>query len=97
MVGEAVLHGAVVADVVVKVLWLLRRARVFAGPFVRLERALGEAAADLVRGGPHHLRVVAHFEQIVERRAVREVVLLQKPRLDGKHPDSRERERNLRQ
>jgi len=53
---------------------------------VDFQRALGKTAADLVRSRPHHLRVVAHFKQIILRRAVSEIVLLQEPRLDGKHP-----------
>jgi hypothetical protein len=32
---------------------------------------------------------VAHFKQIILRRAVSKIVLLQEPRLDGKHPSLR--------
>ena len=52
----------------------------------QFERTPRESAADFVRCGPHHVRVMAHFEEVVLWRAVREVVFFQKPRLDGKHP-----------
>ena len=54
--------------------------------FVLFQWAFGETAADLVRGRPHHLRVMTHFEEIIARRTVREIVLLQKPSLGGEHP-----------
>lgn len=47
---------------------------------------LGEPATDFVRRGPHHLGVMTHFKKVVFRGAVRKVVLLQEPCLDGKHP-----------
>lgn len=62
-------HGAVVADVVVE--------RFPPGATLR---TFGQPAADLVRGGPHHLRVVPDAVQIVPGGAVREVLPLQKPR-----------------
>jgi len=57
------------------------------GALVRPVGAFGEAAADFVSRRPHHLRVVADLEEIVLRRAVREVVLFQEPRFGGKHPN----------
>ena len=66
-----------------------RSSRVFVrrpGSFVRIVGAFGESATDFVSGRPHHLRVMADFEQIVLRRAVGEIVFLQEPRLGGEHP-----------
>lgn len=56
---------------------------------VRLERTLGESATNLVRGGPDHLRVVAHLEEVVDWRTVGKVMLLQEPRLGREHPARR--------
>lgn len=57
------------------------------GPFVWIVGTFGETATDFVRCSPDHLRVMAHFEEIILRRAVSKVVFLQEPRLGGKHPN----------
>lgn len=85
------LHWAIIADVIVEIFGMLgrRSSRVFVrrpGSFVRIVGAFGESATDFVSGRPHHLRVMADFEQIVLRRAVGEIVFLQEPRLGGEHP-----------
>ena len=83
-------HGTVIADVVVKVLWMFTcpfARSVVVADIVEFERTFGKTAADLVSSRPHHLRVMTHFEKIILWRAVSEIVLLQEPRLDGKHPN----------
>jgi hypothetical protein len=68
------LHGTIVTYVVVKR---------FPGV---LEKAFGQAAADLVGRGPDHLGVVPYNAQLVLATAVSEVVLLQVPSFDGEQP-----------
>lgn len=53
--------------------------------------ALGEAAADLVRLGPHQLCVVAHLVKDVFGRAVSELGHLRVPGLNGRRPTHRSR------
>lgn len=58
-------------------------------PFIRSVWTFGETASDLMRCGPHHLRVMPNLEQIILRRAVRKVVFFQEPRFRGKHPKAK--------
>lgn len=85
------LHGAIVADVVVKVFRMFNRpaagSLASSGSLVWIVGTFGETATDFVRCSPDHLRVMAHFEEIILRRAVSKVVFLQEPRLGGKHPN----------
>lgn len=88
---HVIAYRAVITNVVVKVFWMfdgrpsarsLGRPR----PFIRSVWTFGETASDLMRCGPHHLRVMPNLEQIILRRAVRKVVFFQEPRFRGKHP-----------
>lgn len=49
--------------------------------------AVGETAADLVRGVPDHLSVMAYHVEVVVVASVGEVVLFQPPGLDGEEPE----------
>ena len=84
------LHGAIIADVIIKVFGMFGAIAVslWAIP-VGFQGAFGESATDFVCGGPHHLCVMAYFKEVVPVRAVREIVLLQEPRLGCKHPASK--------
>lgn len=52
----------------------------------RAPRAVSHPTAHLMTGSPHHLGVMANRLQVVSGVAVREVLILQEPRLNCEEP-----------